>query len=141
MVQSIYFLSATILAEKVKVTMFLLKSRQINCCITNCCIVCTYSNAILLYYEVYGFYIYRHQVTQIQDSFQASTLQFQQALDQIEWNPETVQDLQQAVLNGPQVTFCTTNNSVSTCYVNRSLNISRFTFKLYYRLHEIHPNE
>ena len=119
MVQSIYFLSATVLAEKVKVTMFLLKSRQINCCIANCCNVCTYSNAILLYYEVYGFYIYRHQVTQIQDSFSSTqqfrrpTQQYRDALNQVNWNSDTVQSLQQAVLNGSQYTFCRTNDSVS----------------------------
>lgn len=59
------------------------------------------------------FFNYRQQLTQIQGSFQASTLQFQQALDRIEWNQEAVQDLQQAVLNGPQLTFCTANDSVS----------------------------
>ena len=62
---------------------------------------------------MYGFFIYRQRVTQIKGSFQASPQQLRQALDRIEWNPETVQDLQQAVLNGPQLTFCITNDSVS----------------------------
>ena len=69
--------------------------------------------SLTLCVSVWLFLVYRHQVTQIQGSFQASTLQFQQALDRIEWNPETVKDLQRAVLNGPQITFCIANDSVS----------------------------
>ena len=56
---------------------------------------------------------YRQQITQIGASFRGSTQQFREALDQINWNSDTVQGLQQAVLNGPQVTFCVTNDSVS----------------------------
>ena len=59
------------------------------------------------------FFIYRQQVTQINSSFRDSIQQFRQVLNQIEWNSETVQDLQQAVLNGPQLMFCITNDSVS----------------------------
>ena len=66
-----------------------------------------------VYFFQFFFYNSRQQVTQIQGSFQASTLQFRQALDRIEWNQEAVQDLQQAILNGPQLTFCTANDSVS----------------------------
>ena len=44
--------------------------------------------------------------------------QFQQVLDQIQWNPQTVQDLQQAVINGPQITICSANDSVSSLLQN-----------------------
>ena len=56
---------------------------------------------------------HRQQITEFQDAFQAPMPQFRQALDQIQWNPQTVQDLQQAVINGPQITFCNANDSVS----------------------------
>ena len=59
------------------------------------------------------FILYRQQITQIGSSFRGSNQQFREALDQINWNSDTVQGLQQAVLNGPQVTFCVTNDSVS----------------------------
>ena len=59
------------------------------------------------------FIFYRQQITQIGSSFQGSIQQFREALDQISWNSDTVQGLQQAVLNGPQITFCVTNDSVS----------------------------
>ena len=62
---------------------------------------------------VHFFIFYRQQINQIGASFQGSTQQFREALDQISWNSDTVQGLQQAVLNGPQVTFCVTNDSVS----------------------------
>ena len=67
----------------------------------------------LFYFIVHFFIFCRQQITQIGSSFQGSTQQFREALDQINWNSDTVQGLQQAVLNGPQVTFCVTNDSVS----------------------------
>ena len=65
------------------------------------------------YFIVHFFIFYRQQITQIGATFQGSTQQFREALDQINWNSDTVQGLQQAVLNGPQSTFCVTNDSVS----------------------------
>ena len=59
------------------------------------------------------FIFYRQQITQIQSAFQGSRQQFREALDQINWNADTVQGLQQAVLNGSQFTFCRTDDSVS----------------------------
>ena len=71
-----------------------------------------------------AFFVYREQMTQLLGAFQGTTQQFQEALDQINWNPDTVQSLQQAVLTGSQVTFCRTNDSVSeesSGYVNNRL--------------------
>jgi len=42
-----------------------------------------------------------------------TTQQFQEALDQVNWTPEIIEGLQQAVLSGPQFTFCNANDSVS----------------------------
>ena len=70
-----------------------------------------------------AFFVYRQQITQLVGAF-GSTQQFQQTLDQIDWNSDTVQSLQQAVLTGSQVTFCRTNDSVSEdfqSYVNTRL--------------------
>ena len=53
------------------------------------------------------------QITQIGGAFRGTTQQFRDALDQITWNSDTVQSLQQVVLSGSQVTFCITNDSVS----------------------------
>jgi len=39
--------------------------------------------------------------------------QLQEALDQVDWTPERIQTLQQTVLSGPQITICSTNDSVS----------------------------
>ena len=59
------------------------------------------------------FNLYRQQITQIGGAFRGTTQQLREALDQITWNSDTVQSLQQAVLSGSQVTFCITNDSVS----------------------------
>ena len=80
------------------------------------CIVCNRRESeelklFCLYSEMHFFIFYRQQINQIGASFLGSTQQFREALDQISWNSDTVQGLQQAVLNGPQVTFCVTNDS------------------------------
>ena len=59
------------------------------------------------------FIFYRQQINQVFGAFRGSTQQFREALDQISWNSDTVQGLQQAVLNGSQYTFCITDDSVS----------------------------
>ena len=59
------------------------------------------------------FIFYRQQINQVFGAFQGSKQQFREALDQISWNSDTVQGLQQAVLNGSQYTFCVTDDSVS----------------------------
>ena len=46
-------------------------------------------------------------------AFQGTTQQFQEALDQVNWTPEIIEGLQQAILSGPQYTFCNANDSVS----------------------------
>ena len=60
-----------------------------------------------------AFFISREQQTQIGQAFQGTTQQFQAALDQVNWTPEIIEGLQQAVLSGPQYTFCNANDSVS----------------------------
>ena len=80
----------------------------------------TKSNFVLLWLlpvNVWPLY-YRQQIDEFQGAFQAPTPQFRQALAQIQWNPQTVQDLQQAVLNGPQITLCSANDSVSNLLQN-----------------------
>ena len=82
------------------------------------CLVCNHRESqqlklFCLYSEMHFFIFYRQQITQIGSAFLGSTQQFREAFDQINWNSDTVQGLQQAVLNGPQVTFCVTNDSVS----------------------------
>ena len=56
-------------------------------------------------------YFYREQVAQFSGA--RTRQQFKDVLDQITWTPDTVQDFQQGVLNGLQITFCITNDSVS----------------------------
>ena len=72
------------------------------------------------YHEVYGFF--HITVTEYQNSFRAPTPQFRQALDQIQWNPQTVQDLQRAALNGPQIILCNANGTVSTILSRASIH-------------------
>ena len=71
------------------------------------------------------FIFYRQQINQIGASFWGSTQQFREALDQISWNSDTVQGLQQAVLNGSQYTFCFTDDSVSDQTYKEKKNIKR----------------
>jgi len=58
-------------------------------------------------------FISRQQQAEIGQAFQGTTQQFQEALDQVNWTPEIIEGLQQAVLSGPQFTFCNANDSVS----------------------------
>ena len=58
-------------------------------------------------------FISREQQVQIGQAFRGTTQQFQEALDQVNWTPEIIEGLQQAVLSGPQFTFCNANDSVS----------------------------
>ena len=71
------------------------------------------------------FIFYRQQINQVFGAFRGSTRQFREALDQISWNSDTVQDLQQAVLNGSQSTFCFTDDSVSDQTYKEKKNIKR----------------
>ena len=57
--------------------------------------------------------IYRQQQAQLAGAFQGTRQQLQEALDQVDWTPERIQTLQQTVLSGPQITICSTNDSVS----------------------------
>ena len=56
-------------------------------------------------------YLYRQQAAQFSSA--RTRQQFRSVLDQISWTPDAVQDFNQGVLNGPQVTLCITNDSVS----------------------------
>ena len=60
-----------------------------------------------------AFFISRQQQAQIGQAFQGTIQQFQEALNQVNWTPEIIEGLQQAVLSGPQLTFCGGDDSVS----------------------------